>query len=211
MLYYLSTMLDILHIHLKDRDPDMICAWRDIFADYHNVTITHGSIFPETADAIISPANSFGFMDGGIDLVYSQWFGWHVESRVRARILDTFDGELPVGQATIVATDHDAIPYLICAPTMRVPMEVTRRVHAYLAFRAALRAVKAHNRIGAQPPIRTLLCPGLGTGVGCLDPTLCALQMRRAYNAICQGQVLRKGGLAAAVRDHMELLGMEPP
>ena len=30
------------------------------------------------ADAIVSPANSFGFMDGGIDMVYSKRFGWQM-------------------------------------------------------------------------------------------------------------------------------------
>ena len=26
----------------------------------------------------VSPANSFGFMDGGIDMAYSQHFGWQM-------------------------------------------------------------------------------------------------------------------------------------
>lgn len=26
----------------------------------------------------VSPANSFGFMDGGIDMVYSRHFGWQM-------------------------------------------------------------------------------------------------------------------------------------
>ena len=45
-----------------------------------NTQISEGDIFeggPE-ADAIVSPANSFGFMDGGIDMVYSRHFGWQM-------------------------------------------------------------------------------------------------------------------------------------
>jgi hypothetical protein len=38
-------------------------------------------ILTRTADAILSPANSFGFMDGGIDLLYSNFFGWELQDR----------------------------------------------------------------------------------------------------------------------------------
>jgi hypothetical protein len=51
-----------------------------------------------------------------------------------------------VGQAVIVATDHPDIPWCISAPTMRIPRDVPETVNAYLAFRAALRAVVEHSR-----------------------------------------------------------------
>ena len=37
-------------------------------------------------------------------------------------------------------SDGKQIKYLISAPTMRVPMDVSKTVNAYLAFRACLRA-----------------------------------------------------------------------
>jgi O-acetyl-ADP-ribose deacetylase (regulator of RNase III) len=102
-------------------------------------------------DAIVSPANSFGFIDGGIDLAYSLRFGWSVQERLRQRLRPEHDGELPVGQAIIVPTDHADIPFVISAPTMRIPMDVSTTVNAYLAFRAAIRAAREHNRTASRP------------------------------------------------------------
>jgi O-acetyl-ADP-ribose deacetylase (regulator of RNase III) len=41
------------------------------FKGVENVRISGGDIFELKADAIVSPANSFGYMDGGIGLVYA--------------------------------------------------------------------------------------------------------------------------------------------
>jgi hypothetical protein len=72
------------------------------------------------ADAVISPANSFGFMDGGIDALFTFTLGPRVQERVQAAIRADFDGELPVGCALIVSTRNADIPWCISAPTMRV-------------------------------------------------------------------------------------------
>jgi hypothetical protein len=60
---------------LRDRNTTLVNAWEKEFDGYHDVEISCGNIFDIKADAIISPANSFGFMDGGIDLVYSEHYG----------------------------------------------------------------------------------------------------------------------------------------
>jgi O-acetyl-ADP-ribose deacetylase (regulator of RNase III) len=39
------------------------------------VTVHQVSILDVACDAVVSPANSFGFMDGGIDAVYLSLFG----------------------------------------------------------------------------------------------------------------------------------------
>lgn len=193
---------------LRDLDGALVEAWRAELGERDVFEVSQGPIFDLAADAVISPANSFGFMDGGIDLVYSLHLGWEVEAQVREAILRDFDGELPVGRALIVSTGRDDIPWLISAPTMRVPMRVETSTHAYLAFRAALLAVRAHNARGDVAPIRSVLCPGLATGNGGLAPRLCARQMAYAYDNVVHGDVLRKGGLAA-VRQHMWLVGRE--
>jgi O-acetyl-ADP-ribose deacetylase (regulator of RNase III) len=125
---------------------------------------------------MVSPANSFGIMDGGLDLLIRDQLGLEVERRVRKIIEERHHGEMPIGCAEVVATDHARWPFLISAPTMRVPEDVSRTVHAYWAFRAILLAVRRYER-----PIRSLLCPGLGTGVGRLPPRRCAVQMHQAW------------------------------
>jgi O-acetyl-ADP-ribose deacetylase (regulator of RNase III) len=194
---------------LVDLDADLVGAWRDAFSDCPRVHPHHGDLFARGADALVSPANSFGFMDGGLDLALSQRLGWHVEERVRARILDEHDGELPVGQALIVGTGREDFPFLVCAPTMRVPMDVSHTAHAHLAFRATLRAIRDHNADPDLPAIRSVRCAGLGTGNGLMPPRRCARQMRHAYEVVAHRRPLTQGGLAAAVREHIWLVDHE--
>ena len=62
---------------------DTCHACSSAFSSLHSslqLQISYGDIFKgaPAADAIVSPANSFGFMDGGIDYAYSDHFGWHM-------------------------------------------------------------------------------------------------------------------------------------
>ncbi len=194
-----------LQVHLRDINPKLVAAWDQHFRDLPHVTVSQGDIFGATADAIVSPANSFGFMDGGIDLVYSEYFGWQLSFALQELIFNKHDGELPVGQAEILPTGKAALPWLISAPTMRIPSSVVHTPNAYLAFRAALRLVREHNQTGA-PPIRTLLCPGLGTAIGRLPPNVCARQMRHAYDAVVLGQRPKFEHFSDAVGWHSQMI-----
>ena len=94
----------------------MVKAWREIFGRQAGFTIDQGDIFDGTkADALVSPAQSFDFMDGGIDAVYEFKFGTQIPERLRDHIKAEWDGEIPVGQAAIIPTDDQDFPYLISA------------------------------------------------------------------------------------------------
>lgn len=56
-------------------------AWTQYCGDLDFVTIHHGSILDVECDAVVSPANSFGFMDGGIDFIYMDYFGKDIHRR----------------------------------------------------------------------------------------------------------------------------------
>ena len=190
---------------LRDRNTALIDAWRDRFATAADVEVSQGDIFDLTADAVVSPANSFGFMDGGIDLVYSRRFGWELQERLQRLLRSDYDGELPVGQAVIVPTLNNDVSFLISAPTMRVPMDVSDTVNAYLAFRAVIRAVRHYNRTAANA-IETILCPGLGTATGRIPPEVCAVQMLHAYRTSHLGDTWRPASLGDAVDAHRRML-----
>src|SRR3990172_3177140 len=111
-----------MEITLVDVSKPLVDAWREEWSGLENVVIRQCSIFDNACDAIVSPANSFGFMNGGLDLFLSEYLGWHVQDRVQEKIQNEFDGELLVGQSLIVPTDNEKFPYLISAPTMRVPL-----------------------------------------------------------------------------------------
>jgi O-acetyl-ADP-ribose deacetylase (regulator of RNase III) len=172
-----------MQIFLRDKNINLVKAWTKEFIGYSNVNISCGNIFEIKADAIISPANSFGFMDGGIDLLYSGYFGWELQDKLQNKIRKCFYGELPVGLATIIETENDNIKYLISCPTMRVPEDVSNTVNAYLAFRAGLIEVINFNKNNTEK-IKSILCPGLGTLSGMMPETNCAKQMKYAYDSI---------------------------
>ena len=194
------------HLHLRDINAEVVSALGAAFAGEAEVSVSRGDIFAVRADAIVSPGNSFGYMDGGIDLLFAQQFGLGIEARLRERLLDEHFGELPVGQALVLATGHPTIPYMVSAPTMRVPGTITRTVNVYLACRAALIAVMNHNTAHAENPIRTLLMPGLGTGVGEVHADRAARQMRLAYDTIVKGRYLRPRNAGQIWGEHHELL-----
>jgi O-acetyl-ADP-ribose deacetylase (regulator of RNase III) len=170
-------------IILADLQSNLIQAWNDITDDTDIVTTYQGSIFDVECDALVSPANSFGFMDGGIDLKISEFFGWHVQGRLQELIRTKHHGELLVGQAEIVNTNHSQIPYVISAPTMRVPMILENTANVYLAVRAVLILVK-YDTFEDGTPIKNVVTsiafPGMGTGVGKVPPHIFARQMKKA-------------------------------
>lgn len=194
-----ALLIKLAALHL-----DLFYTWQKHFADCADVEVIDGDILAQPADALVSPANSFGYMDGGLDLKISQKLGWDVEKKIRQKLLDEFYGELPVGNALIVETGIRDFPYLISAPTMRVPMDVSQTANAFLAFKAILVEVKKFN--AEQPRIHSLVCSGLGTGEGRMSVEQCARQMRTAYDVVVLGHVLTQGGLAGAVRNHQFLI-----
>ena len=202
----MSPGLRDVHVHLRDRSPEVVAAWREAFAGAAGVEISEGDIFDggPHADAIVSPANSFGYMDGGIDAAYSNRFGPEMAQRLRDVLRAAWDGELPVGSAVIIETGDASIPHLVSAPTMRVPMDVSDTLNAYLAFRAALIAVRELNR-RYPARVRSVLCPGLATFFGRMSPEKSARQMRFAHRLIAEGDASLLDRADKVLRTHREL------
>ncbi len=184
-----------MNVILTATHHSLLAAWQKHCGALEGVVIHDGSILEAGCDAVVSPANSFGFMDGGIDLLYSQHFGWHVQERLQEQIREYHHGELLVGRAEMVETDDPRIPFLIAAPTMRVPMILQRGVNPYLAARAALLLImNGRFRLGRLKGtpivevVKTVAFPGLGTGVGRVPPDICARQVGEAIREVLLGE-----------------------
>ncbi len=67
---------------------------------------------------------------------------------------------------------------------MRVPEPIPFTMNPYLAFRAILVAVENFNKGMSNRAIDSLVCCGLGTGIGRVSVRTCARQMRAAYQAM---------------------------
>lgn len=171
---------------LRDRNGALVKAWSHVFAAEPDVSCSTGDIFGVEGDALVSPANSFGYMDGGIDLAYLEHFGGALESRLQRYLVTHHLGELPVGQAVIIETLDDRLPFMVSAPTMRIPMNVAATPNAYLAMRAALLAVRQHN-IENPRRIERLICPGLASAIGGMPAERVAAQMKLAWDVVVRG------------------------
>jgi O-acetyl-ADP-ribose deacetylase (regulator of RNase III) len=126
-------------------------------------------------------------MGGGIDKAIDDFHGGEAQRRVMAAIAEHFLGELPVGTAVVVELPSRRFPFVVAAPTMRVPGSVAGSINAYLSMRAALVAVLRRNAAGHRT-IRSLAVPGLGTGVGGIPYADAAEQMRVAHDSVVGGQ-----------------------
>ncbi len=160
---------------------DLCTAWQDYFGDLPGYEIVQ-DYFENLADydCMVSAANSFGLMDGGVDLAIICYFGDQLERRVQARILDEWVGEQPVGTSMIVETDHEKHPFIAHTPTMRCPMDITHTDNVYLAMWAMLVTVSRYNQ-SANRKIDIIACPGLGTHHGKMPAKEAARQMALAY------------------------------
>lgn len=190
-----------MKIILTDLNPDLIKSWKAIFADEKDVSIIYGDLTKISCDALVSPANSFGFMDGGIDYALSERFGWALQKKLQEQIKQLPEGELLVGQALVLETGDTKIPFLISAPTMRVPMDfnIHTSLNAYLAMKAILLKAKSH------PLIASVAVPGLCTGSGRMSPAIAARQMRIAYNEIILGIKMDFDSFAKAQDYHLHI------
>ncbi|WMX12239.1 MULTISPECIES: macro domain-containing protein [unclassified Aureispira] len=184
-----------------DKNPLMIEAWKIAFDSFKNVQILEGDITTIKCDALVSPANSFGFMDGGVDYAISVRLGWDFHRRLQKEIQALPEGELLVGKSLTLKTGDAHIPYLISAPTMRVPMSfnIATSVNAYLAMKAALIAAKNH------PSINSIGIPGFCTGVGRMSPSVSANQMLQAFCEIELGQKTTINNFVDAQKAHFKI------
>lgn len=166
---------------LVDPKLQMCAAWQDVFRGHPSVAIIPGR-FEELAsfDCMVSAANSFGLMDGGVDGAITRFFGVSLMERVQTRILNEYHGEQPVGTSMIVETFHPEHSYIAHTPTMRIPMSIAGTDAVYRAMWAMLVAVRQHNLTSGRT-IKTVACPGLGTATGRVPFGEAARQMALAY------------------------------
>jgi O-acetyl-ADP-ribose deacetylase (regulator of RNase III) len=169
---------------LVDLQEDLVEALRKAFAGLPNVEF-HVGRFERLRefDCMVSAANSFGLMDGGVDAAITRYFGNSLMRRVQQHVIEAFDGEQPVGTSFIIATNNKKHPWLAHTPTMRVPMSIEGTDNVYLAMKAMLRAVKGHNAAATQEAhkIKSVACTGLGTFYGKMTFVEAARQMALAY------------------------------
>ena len=117
------------------------------------IEIQQGDITKVQADAIVNPANSFGWMGGGSAGAIKKKGGKQIEDEIVDK------APLEIGKA--VATSAGKLPYkaVIHAPTMTSPAENAEIYNVAMSVRGAL-------HLADDLKIKVLAMPGMGTGVG---------------------------------------------
>src|SRR4051794_241260 len=110
---------DPLRLSLGDLDLGIAKALAAAFADADQVEVVQGDLLDLACEAIVSPANSFGDMGGGIDKAIDDFHHGEAQKAVMAAIAGRFLGELPVGMALIVELPGRRFPFVVASPTMR--------------------------------------------------------------------------------------------
>ena len=79
---------------LVDPKPAMSAAWHKHFTGLPNVeiVIAYFEDLPEF-DCMVSAANSFGLMDGGVDAAITRFFGHALMEKVQQHIIRGFLGD----------------------------------------------------------------------------------------------------------------------
>ena len=125
----------------------------------------------------VSPANSLGFMDGGIDKPLSTIMFSGIEKKVKSQIKKygkmnlLHQKYLPIGSSIIVSPSkqdifiphiQDKEAYLVVAPTMLLPQPVDQTQNCYYATMAALYNVFVNGGHRDCEIIFTSMCCGYG-------------------------------------------------
>ncbi len=182
----------ILHVTLVDLGGSLSvaakrCGWlehplREVLpaCDVRDVEQAPGTAF-------VSPCNSVGLMDGGVDFTLSRVMFPGVEARVRSAFERfgerTADGRafMPIGCAVTVKTQREGVT-LVAAPAMWTTQDVRGTRNAYHATYAALAEA------AEDPKVRRVVFPGMGTGRGMLAADEALRQMTLAHEDFAAGR-----------------------
>lgn len=151
---------------LCDKNEEIV----SLCADIEGLEVATGDIFDKYFDALITPGNSYAFMDSGFDLIISQRWGWHIQKDLQETWVENCH-MIPVGSAiTRHITDNQKLIY---APTMQVPMDISNTWNVYLAMKAGLQQAKNYRSKKAA-------FPAFGCGCGNMNPKIFKKQLQFA-------------------------------
>ena len=118
-----------------------------------SIVVKRGDITNLVCDAIVNPANSFGYMGGGVAGAIKRIGGTEIENEAISK------APIEVGRAVSTTSGNLPCKCVIHAPTMKQPAMRIGVENVKLATKAAL-------TLAAEQNLKTIAIPGMGTGVG---------------------------------------------
>ncbi|MEM3555761.1 MAG: macro domain-containing protein [Candidatus Micrarchaeia archaeon] len=121
-----------------------------------SIKVVKGDLTEVEADSIVNPANSFGYMGGGVALAIKRKGGEEIEREAVSK------SPIPVGKAVITTAGKLKAKFVIHTPTMVRPAGETSVEKVKEATLAALLCAEENE-------LKSIAFPGMGTGVGGLS------------------------------------------
>lgn len=117
------------------------------------IKVAKGSILEVNTEVIVNPANSSGYMGGGVAGVIRRVGGQEIEDEA------VKNSPINVGSAVLTTAGKLKFKGVIHAPTMESPGMATTQEKVEKATRAAL-------ELADKEGFKSIAIPGMGTGVG---------------------------------------------
>ena len=102
-----------MEVLVADNDKRVFQVFKDYEPDFQ---LEFGNPMAYDVDAVVSPANTLGIMNGGFDASIRRVLGTWAEVNARKAIDER--GGIKIGEAIVVSTYHKKITKLIVAPTI---------------------------------------------------------------------------------------------
>jgi O-acetyl-ADP-ribose deacetylase (regulator of RNase III) len=118
-----------------------------------SIIVKKGDLTKISCDAIVNPANSFGYMVGGVAGAIKRVGGEEIEKEAILK------APIPVGTAIFTTAGSLPCSFVIHASTMEQPAMKIGIENVSLATRAAL-------DLAIELNVKSIAIPGMGTGVG---------------------------------------------
>ena len=170
-----------MKVYLLDINKKIGDALKKEFSEFEEVEViiddfAHFMNVYKDIECVVSPANSFGIMNGGYDKAITDYFGNDVQIEVRKFINKNLFGEQPVG-TSIMVNIPNTNKKLIHTPTMRLPSRILDPMVIYHCMRSTM-IMAINNRI------HSIVIPAFGGLTGQVEPTVLAKYMRMGYSQV---------------------------
>lgn len=173
------------HFLFFDMNADKINDYKKILGSIKNTSFFIGTLDNlvklHNFNVIVSPANSFGVMTGGIDSDIAKKWPDVVKNTLdvvkKSKHFDSSGNNyIPVGMCEGVLLDNKRKnKCMLVAPTMFLPKYIVGTQNVFLAFNAILGKTKSLDSSVI------IACPCLGTGIGGMSGEESALQIKEAF------------------------------
>lgn len=131
------------------------------------IRVKKGDITEDDSDAVVVPANSLLIMGGGVAGAVKRKGGSEIEEEARRM------APIPIGKAVATGAGRLRAKMVIHSPTMERPAGETDLDKIYRSTRAAV-------ELGWERGASSIAFPGMGTGVGGIEPSRAAEVMLNA-------------------------------